>query len=94
MGLSTGEVLDYTMKNKMSRSCDEVKKVESNQKTTTVEKNHSKPLAVVELFKKVTQSNIKFSIYTGDDDSTTEFHSNLRTNEFCSSIPNLPTIFA
>ena len=32
------------------------------------------PLAAVELFNKVTESNVKFSIYTGDDDSTTESH--------------------
>ena len=30
--------------------------------------------AAVELFKNVTKSNVKFSTYTGDDDSTTDFH--------------------
>ena len=32
------------------------------------------PLAAVELFNKVTESNVKFSIYTGDDDSTAQSH--------------------
>ena len=32
------------------------------------------PLAAVELFNKVTRSNVKFSIYTGDDNLTTESH--------------------
>lgn len=32
------------------------------------------PLAAAELFNKITRSNVKFSIYTGDDDLTTESH--------------------
>ncbi|KAL9956925.1 hypothetical protein ACROYT_G038486 [Oculina patagonica] len=32
------------------------------------------PLSAVELFNKMTESNVKFSTYTGDDDSTTECH--------------------
>ena len=32
------------------------------------------PACPVELFNSVTQSNVKFSVYTGDDDSTTESH--------------------
>ena len=57
-----------------------LKRQENNQMTMTVEKNHSgssksmEPLAAVELFNKVTKSNVKFSIYTGDDDSMTESH--------------------
>lgn len=53
-----------------------VKRQENNQMTTTVEKKtHSgssksmEPLAEVELFNKVTKSNVKFSIYTEDNDS-------------------------
>lgn len=80
MGLSTGKVLDYTTKNKMCRSCDEAKKAGKKPNSHDCRKNHSgssksmEPLAAVELFNKVTKSNVKFSIYTGDDDSTTESH--------------------
>ena len=57
-----------------------LKRQEDNQTTTAVEKSHSgssksmEPLATVEHFNKVTKSNVKFSIYTGDDDATTESH--------------------
>ena len=46
----------------------------------TVGKKHSassksmEPACAVELFNSFTQSNVKFSVYTGDDDSTTESH--------------------
>ena len=80
MGLSTGKVLDYTTKNKMCRSCDEAKKAGKQPNDHDCRKNHSgssksmEPLAAVQLFNKVTKSNAKFSVYTGDDDSTTESH--------------------
>ena len=80
MGLSTGKVLDYTTKNKMCHSCDEAKKAGKQRKDHDCTKNHSgssnsmEPLAAVELLNKVTESNVKFSIYTGDDDSATESH--------------------
>ena len=52
-----------------------LKRQENNQKTMTVGSSKAmEPLAAVELFSKVTESNVKFSIYTGDDDSTTESH--------------------
>ena len=77
-GLSTGKVLDYTTKNKMCRSCDGAKKAGKQPNNHDCRKNHSgssksvEPLAVVQLFNKVTKSNAKFSVYTGDDDSMTE----------------------
>lgn len=80
MGLSTGKVLDYTTKNKMCRFCDEAKKAGKQPKDHDCRKNHlgssksMEPLAAVELFSRVTKSNVKFSVYTGDDDSTTESH--------------------
>ncbi|XP_078372624.1 uncharacterized protein LOC144656263 [Oculina patagonica] len=80
MGLSTGKVLDYTTKNKACRTCDEAKKAGKQPKEHDCRKNHSgssksmEPLSAVELFNKVTESNVKFSTYTGDDDSTTECH--------------------
>ena len=46
----------------------------------TVEKNHTgssksmEPAVAVELFNNATKSHVKFSTYTGDDDSTTESH--------------------
>ena len=67
-------------KNKMCRSCVEAKKAGKQPKDHDCRKNHTgssksmEPLAAVELFNKVAESNVKFSIYTGDDDSTTESH--------------------
>ena len=49
-----------------------------SQKNMIAEKNHSgsskaiEASAAVELFTNVTKSNVKFSTYAGDDDSTTE----------------------
>lgn len=80
MSLATGKVLDYTTKNKACRSCDAAKKAGRQAKQHDCRKNHSgsskamEASAAVELFTNVTKSNVKFSTYTGDDDSTTELH--------------------
>ena len=80
MSLTTGKVLDYTTKIKACRYCDAAKKAGRPPKNHDCRKNHSgsskamEATAAVELFKNVTKSNVKFSTYTGDDDSTTEFH--------------------
>lgn len=64
----------------MCCSCDEAKKAGKQPNDHDCRKNHSgssksmEPLAAVELFNEVTKSNVKFSIYTGDDDSMTESH--------------------
>lgn len=61
----------------MCCSRDEAKKA---GKQPNHHENHSgssksmESLAAVELFNEVTKSNVKFSIYTGDDDSMTESH--------------------
>lgn len=76
MGLSTGKVLDYTTKNKICRFCNEGKKAgkqpndhDCSKKTHSGSSKSMEPLAEVELFNKVTKSNVKFSIYTEDSDS-------------------------
>ena len=80
MGLSTGKVLDYTTKNKACRSCDAAKRAGKQPHEHDCRKNHSgsskamEPFSAVELFKMVIESKVKFSTYTGDDDSTTECH--------------------
>jgi len=80
MGLSTGKVLDYTTKTKTCRSCDEAKKAGKQPKQHDCRKKsfwffHVDGAYICSwIFNKVTNSNVTFSTYTGDDDSTTESH--------------------
>ena len=80
MSLATGKVLDYVTKNKACRSCESAKRTGRQPKQHDCRKNHSgsskamEASAAVELFTNVTKSNVKFSTYAGDDDSTTELH--------------------
>lgn len=80
MSLSTGKILDYTTRVKTCRFCDHAK---TNNKAVTehdCRRNHSdssksmEPAAAVEMFSNAPKHNIKYSVYTGDDDSTTEAH--------------------
>ena len=76
MGLATGKVVTYSTKCKMCRVC-------SHNKLTGKEKRHDCPKkhngssksmerdVACELWRKAPQSGVKFSIYVGDDDSTT-----------------------
>ena len=73
-------MLDYDTRNKSCRFCENAKKFGETATKHDCRKNHSasskvmEPACPVELFNSVTQSNVKFSVYTGDDDSTTESH--------------------
>ena len=80
MSLTTGEVLDYTTRVKVCRFCDYAKRNNAPVKAHDCRKNHTdsskamEPSAAVELFNNGPKYNVKYSTYTGDDDSTTEAH--------------------
>lgn len=80
MSLSSGKVLDYTSRTKSCRFCDWAKSTGKQPKAHDCRKNHvasskaMEPDAAVELFNRAPTQGVKFSIYTGDDDSTTEAH--------------------
>ena len=80
MSLSSGKVLDYTTRTKNCRFCDSAKSMGKQRKAHDCRKNHEasskamEPAAAVELFNRAPKQSVKFSVYTGDDDSTTEAH--------------------
>ena len=80
MGLNTGKVLDYATKNKSCRLCNVATKAGKKVKKHDCRRNHSgsskamEPISAVQMFNNAINSNVKFSTYTGDDDSTTESH--------------------
>ena len=80
MSLSSGKVLDYTTRAKSCRFRDWVKstgkqpKARDCRKKPIASSKAMEPDAAVELFNKAPTQGVKFSIYTGDDDSTTEAH--------------------
>ena len=67
-------------KKKACRTCEAAKRAGRQPKKHDCRKNHSgsskamEASAADELFTNVTKSNVKFSTYAGDDDSTTELH--------------------
>ena len=80
MSLSSGKVLDYTTRTKCCRFCDSAKARGQTPKAHDCRKNHTasskamEPTAAVVLFNNAPNHAVKFSSYTGDDDSTTEAH--------------------
>ena len=80
MGLSSGKVLDYTTRTKSCRFCDSAKAMGKEPKAHDCRKNHEasskamEPAAAVELFNRAPDQSVKFSVYIGDNDSTTEAH--------------------
>ena len=80
MSLTTGKVLDYTTRVKTCRFCDYAKTNNKVAKVHDCRKNHlasskaMEPDSAVQMFNKAPKQNVKYSIYTGDDDSTTEAH--------------------
>ena len=76
MGLTTGKVVSYSTRCKTCRVCSH-NKVTGKEKKHDCQKNHSgssKSMerdVACELWSKAPQSGVKFSIYVGDDDSTT-----------------------
>ena len=82
MGLDTGKVIDYTTKTKTCRICEYAARNHLQSRIHDCRKNHTgssksmEPLSAVQLFQKATKLNMKYSRYTGDDDSTTECYVN------------------
>ena len=74
MGLQTGKVMAYSSRNKKCRFCD---RPASQGKEHDCRKNHTGSSKIMEtrvacqLFNDAPKSNVKFSSYVGDDDSTT-----------------------
>ena len=80
MGLTTGKVLDFETKTKTCRICKNAMKAGKKANVHDCRLNHSassktmEPQAAVDLFTGSLKSNVKLSVYTGDDDSTTAAH--------------------
>ena len=99
MSLSTGKVFDYTTIVKTGRFCNYAKKTEA--KVHDCHKNHTastkalEPDAAVAMFNNAPKQNVKYSVYTGDDYSTTEAHIRQKVSygvEKLSDITTIPTI--
>ena len=78
MGLHTGKVLDYCTKNKTCRTCDHADRIKKLPNKHDCRKNHTgsskamERVSAVELFNNAPKKGVKYSSYTGDDDSTIE----------------------
>ena len=76
MGLTRGKVVSYSTRCKTCRVCSH-NKLTAKEKKHDCRKNHSGSSksterdVTCELWSKAPQSGVKFSIYVGDDDSTT-----------------------
>jgi hypothetical protein len=82
MGLATGNVLAYATKCKSCRVCDHAKKKGKQPRRHDCRKNHvgsskaMEPAVACELWNLTPKEKVKFSIYVGDDDTTTLCHLN------------------
>ena len=82
MSQTTGKIFDYATKVKKCRTCEYAQRTNTNAKVHDCRKNHTgsskamEPISAVELFKNAPKHGIKYSTYTGDDDSTTELYIN------------------
>ena len=80
MGFTYGKVMDYTTKTKSCRVCTNTKNTGKEAKQHNCRLNHTEsskamePMAAVHLFTESLNSNVKLSVYVGDDDSTTAAH--------------------
>jgi len=80
MGLTTGKVLDFATKNKTCRICKNATKAGKKANVHDCRLNHSasskamEQQAAIDLFTRSLKSNVKLSVYTGDDDSNTAAH--------------------
>ena len=80
MGETTGKVLDYATRSKLCRVCDNASVMGQKPRKHDCRKKHvgssksMEPDVAVDLFQRATHSGVKFSIYTGDDDTTTQSH--------------------
>ena len=84
MGLYSGKVIDFGTRCKLCRICDNAAKKGQKPRALDCRKNHlgssksMEPNVAVSLFQRATESKIKYSVYTRDDDATT--HSHIREN--------------
>ena len=84
IGESTGKVLDYGVRSTSCRKCEIAG--ESNAVSHNCGKNHSgssksmEPEIAVACFNNATNHGLKYSSYTGDEDTTTESHVKCRVN--------------
>ena len=75
MGAHTGQVLDYRVRSKTGRTC-----ATGKRKNHDCRKNHTgssrsiEPDVAFDLFQRAIKNGVKYSIYTGDDDVTTQAH--------------------
>ena len=82
MSQSSGKIFDYATKGKKCRTCEYAERSKTNPKIHDCRKNHTgssksmEPLSAVELFNNAPNHGIKYSTYTGDEDSTTELYLN------------------
>jgi hypothetical protein len=77
MGLTTGKILDYATRVKTCPFCDYTKiqpQVERIYDCRIPQKQWIQLLHAVDMLNNVPKQNIKYSVYTEDDDSTTEAH--------------------
>ena len=82
MSHTSGKIFDYATRTKKCRFCEYAQRTNTKAKVHDCRKNHTgsskamEPISAVELFKKAPKYGIKYSTYTGDDDSTTELYIN------------------
>ena len=77
MGIKTGNVLVYATKCKFCRVCDTARKKRKQPANHDCRNNHTgsskamEPAVASEMWNSAPMENIKFSVYIGDDDTTT-----------------------
>ena len=80
MGSFTGKILDFHTRCKLCKICDNATQSGQKSRPHDCRKNHSgssksmEPAVAVDLFQRAPSSNIKYHVYTGDDDTTTQSH--------------------
>ena len=75
MGAHTGRVLDYGVRSKTCRICASGKKKSHDCRTNHTGSSKSmEPDVAVDLFQHAIKNGVKYNIYTGDDDATTQAH--------------------
>ena len=80
MGLTCAKVMNYTTRTKFCRVCTNAKKSGKEAKQHNCRFNHTasskamEPMAAVHLFTESLNSQVKLSVYVGDEDSTTAAH--------------------
>ena len=76
----TEKILDFDTSCKLCRICDNATQSGQKPKPHDCRKNHSgssksmEPAVAVDLFQRAPLSKIKYHVYTGDDDTTTQSH--------------------